>query len=85
MNYTRINTQGCAGTCNQGRAACDCRPMPAEACSDFLSPEPDKYEGELFPRFVRWIDENPKKAQAACLAFLLAVLAVGAFIDGAPL
>ena len=25
---------GCSGGCDQGRKVCDCRPAPAEACSD---------------------------------------------------
>ena len=30
----KASTPGCNGGCDQGRKACDCRPAPAEACSD---------------------------------------------------
>lgn len=80
MSFARINTLGCAGNCNQGRAACDCQPMPAEACSEFLTPL-DPYEDELFPGFARWLDEHPIASGAACLFFLLLVLGIGGAID----
>lgn len=54
------------GTCNQGRTGCKC----------------DPYRDELAPRFVRWLDENPRLSQVLGLAFVLLVLGVGGAIDG---
>lgn len=80
MSFHRINTLGCAGTCNQGRTECNCRPMPAEACSEFLTPL-DPYQDELFPEFVRWIDEHPRASLVAGLFFVLLVLGIGGALD----
>ncbi len=57
------------GTCNQGRNNCQC----------------DPYAHELAPRFVRWLDENPRLSQFLGLAFVLLVLGVGGAIDGGVL
>lgn len=83
MNYARINTREPFGGCDcaLGRTSCNCCPMPAEACSEFLSPEPDPYEHELFPAFTKWLDTHPKTAQALLLAFILLALGIGGAID----
>lgn len=71
----------CGGFCNQGRAGCDCQPMPAEACTELGAQPSDPYADELLPGFVRWIDTHPTLAAWACIAFLLLVLGIGGFID----
>jgi hypothetical protein len=77
----RCRSNGCTGSCDQGRRDCDCG-LGLPSLDTYVVDR--AYQNEPFPRVAQWVDEHSVLAAVLMVVAVFALFVLGAWLDGAP-